>query len=301
MLHSNLTAAEKRKNFKTAINSGKTLQFPGAFNAVSAQLIQDYGFDGVYISGAVIAADLGLPDIGLTTATEVTTRAQQIARMTNLPTLADADTGFGEVLNLARTVQIFEDAGISAIHIEDQVNPKRCGHLDGKSVVGDEQAQQRIASAVKARRDPNFQIFARTDIRGVEGLEQAVARAKMLQAAGADAIFAEAMGNLDEFAAIRKAVDIPILANMTEFGKSELFTASELENIGVNIVIYPVSLLRLAMGAAERGLQTLKSEGSLKSEVSNMQTRSRLYELLDYENYQEFDNSVFNFKLGENQ
>ncbi len=301
MLHSNLTAAEKRKNFKTAINSGKILQFPGAFNAVSAQLIQDHGFDGVYISGAVIAADLGLPDIGLTTATEVTNRAQQIARMTDLPTLADADTGFGEVLNLARTVQIFEDAGISAIHIEDQVNPKRCGHLDGKSVVGDEQAQQRIASAVKARRDPNFQIFARTDIRGVEGLDQAVARAKMLQAAGADAIFAEAMANLDEFAAIRKAVDIPILANMTEFGKSELFTASELEKIGVNIVIYPVSLLRLAMGAAERGLQTLKAEGSLKSEVSNMQTRSRLYELLDYENYQEFDNSVFNFKLGENQ
>ncbi len=301
MLHSNLTAAEKRKNFKTAINSGKILQFPGAFNAVSAQLIQDHGFDGVYISGAVIAADLGLPDIGLTTATEVTNRAQQIARMTDLPTLADADTGFGEVLNLARTVQIFEDAGISAIHIEDQVNPKRCGHLDGKSVVGDEQAQQRIASAVKARRDPNFQIFARTDIRGVEGLDQAVARAKMLQAAGADAIFAEAMANLDEFAAIRKAVDIPILANMTELGKSELFTASELEKIGVNIVIYPVSLLRLAMGAAERGLQTLKADGSLKSEVSNMQTRSRLYELLDYENYQEFDNSVFNFKLGENQ
>jgi methylisocitrate lyase len=221
--------------------------------------------------------------------------------MTDLPTLADADTGFGEVLNLARTVQMFEDAGISAIHIEDQVNPKRCGHLDGKSVVGDEQAQQRIASAVKARRDPNFQIFARTDIRGVEGLDQAVARARMLQAAGADAIFAEAMANLDEFAAIRKAVDIPILANMTEFGKSELFTASELEKIGINIVIYPVSLLRLAMGAAERGLKTLKSEGSLKSEVSNMQTRSRLYELLDYENYQEFDNSVFNFKLGENQ
>ncbi|MFM1845406.1 MAG: hypothetical protein RI917_724 [Actinomycetota bacterium] len=301
MLHSNLTAAEKRKHFKTAINSGKILQFPGAFNAVSAQLIQDHGFDGVYISGAVIAADLGLPDIGLTTATEVTNRAQQIARMTDLPTLADADTGFGEVLNLARTVQMFEDAGISAIHIEDQVNPKRCGHLDGKSVVGDEQAQQRIASAVKARRDPNFQIFARTDIRGVEGLDQAVARAKLLQAAGADAIFAEAMANLDEFAAIRKAVDIPILANMTEFGKSELFTASELEKIGVNIVIYPVSLLRLAMGAAERGLQTLKSEGSLKSEVSNMQTRSRLYELLDYENYQEFDNSVFNFKLGDNQ
>ena len=301
MLHSNLTAEQKRKNFKQAINSGKALQFPGAFNAVSARLIQDHGFDGVYISGAVIAADLGLPDIGLTTATEVTSRAQQIARMTDLPTLADADTGFGEVLNLARTVQLFEDAGVSAIHIEDQVNPKRCGHLDGKSVVDDEQAQQRIASAAKARRDSNFQIFARTDIRGVEGLDQAVARAQLLQEAGADAIFAEAMANLDEFAAIRKAVDIPILANMTEFGKSELFSASELEKIGVNIVIYPVSLLRSAMGAAERALKTLKSEGTLKSEVPNMQTRSRLYELLDYENYQDFDNSIFNFKLTQDQ
>lgn len=301
MLHSNITAEQKRKNFKAAINSGKALQFPGAFNAVSAQLIQDHGFGGVYISGAVIAADLGLPDIGLTTASEVTGRAQQIARMTDLPTLADADTGFGEVLNLARTVQMFEDAGISAIHIEDQVNPKRCGHLDGKAVVGDEQAQQRIASAVKARRDPNFQIFARTDIRGVEGLDAAIARAKLLQEAGADAIFAEAMASLEEFAAIRKAVDIPILANMTEFGKSELFAVSELEKIGVNIVIYPVSLLRAAMGAAERALKILKADGSLKAEVDSMQTRSRLYELLDYKNYEAFDNSVFNFTLNKDQ
>ena len=301
MLHSQLTAEQKRKNFKTAINSGKTLQFPGAFNAVSAQLIQDHGFDGVYISGAVIAADLGLPDIGLTTASEVTGRAQQIARMTDLPTLADADTGFGEVLNLARTVQLFEDAGISAIHIEDQVNPKRCGHLDGKSVVGDEQAQQRIASAAKARRDPNFQIFARTDIRGVDGLDAAISRVKLLQEAGADAIFAEAMASLDEFSAIRKAVDIPILANMTEFGKSDLFTLTELQKVGVNIVIYPVSLLRAAMGAAERALVTLKKDGSLKAEVAAMQTRSRLYELLGYENYQDFDNSVFNFKLNKDQ
>lgn len=301
MLHSNITAEQKRKNFKAAINSGKALQFPGAFNAVSAQLIQEHGFDGVYISGAVIAADLGLPDIGLTTASEVTSRAQQIARMTDLPTLADADTGFGEALNLARTVQMFEDAGISAIHVEDQVNPKRCGHLDGKAVVGDEQAQQRIASAVKARRDSNFQIFARTDIRGVEGLDAAIVRAKLLQEAGADAIFAEAMASLEEFAAIRKAVDIPILANMTEFGKSDLFTVSELEKIGVNIVIYPVSLLRAAMGAAERALKTLKADGSLKAEVESMQTRSRLYELLDYKNYEAFDNSVFNFKLGKDQ
>jgi methylisocitrate lyase len=301
MLHSQLTAEQKRKNFKAAINSGKALQFPGAFNAVSAQLIQDHGFDGVYISGAVIAADLGLPDIGLTTASEVIGRAQQIARMTNLPTLADADTGFGEVLNLARTVQLFEDAGISAIHIEDQVNPKRCGHLDGKTVVGDEQAQQRIASAVKARRDPNFQIFARTDIRGVDGLDAAIARAKLLQEAGADAIFAEAMASLKEFSAIRKAVDIPILANMTEFGKSDLFTLTELQKVGVNIVIYPVSLLRVAMGAAERALISLKNQGTLQSEVSGMQTRSRLYELLDYEKYQDFDNSVFNFTLNKDQ
>ncbi|MBC7762014.1 MAG: methylisocitrate lyase [Candidatus Saccharibacteria bacterium] len=297
MLYSALTPAEKRANLRAALGSGKLQLVPGAFNPLSAKLIQDRGFDGVYISGAVIAADLGLPDIGLTTLTEVANRAKQISRMTDLPSLVDADTGFGEPMNVARTVQELEDAGVAGLHIEDQVNPKRCGHLDGKAVVDSATATKRIRAAVDARRDPNLLIMARTDIRAIDGLAVAIDRAKALVDAGADAIFPEAMVDLSEFAAIRAAIDVPILANMTEFGKSELFTTDQLAGVGINLVIYPVSLLRLAMGAAERGLDTIRREGSLTSEVPNMQTRARLYELLDYEAYNAFDTSVFNFTL----
>ena len=297
MLYSPVTPAEKRANFRAALSSGNLQLVPGAFNPLSAKLIQDRGFDGVYISGAVIAADLGLPDIGLTTLTEVANRAKQISRMTDLPALVDADTGFGEPMNVARTVQELEDAGVAGLHIEDQVNPKRCGHLDGKAVVDADTATKRIRAAVDARRDPNLLIMARTDIRAVDGLAMAIDRAKALADAGADAIFPEAMRDLAEFESIRAAVNVPILANMTEFGKSELFTNDQLAGVGVNLVIYPVSLLRLAMGAAERGLDTIRREGSLTSEVPNMQTRARLYELLDYEAYNAFDTSVFNFTL----
>ena len=299
MLYSTLTPAEKRANLRAALDSGKLQLVPGAFNPLSAKLIQDKGFDGVYISGAVIAADLGLPDIGLTTLTEVANRAKQISRMTDLPSLVDADTGFGEPMNVARTIQELEDAGVAGLHIEDQVNPKRCGHLDGKAVVDAATATKRIRAAVDARRDENLLIMARTDIRAIDGLAVAIDRAKALVDAGADAIFPEAMVDLSEFAAIRAAVDVPILANMTEFGKSELFTIDQLAGVGINLVIYPVSLLRLAMGAAERGLDTIRREGSLTSEVPNMQTRARLYELLDYEAYNAFDTSVFNFTLSE--
>jgi methylisocitrate lyase len=297
MLYSTVTPADKRAGFRARLASGELIRMPGAFNPLSAKLIQDKGFEGVYISGAVLSADLGLPDIGLTTLTEVASRGQQISRMTDLPTLIDADTGFGEPMNVARTVQTLEDAGVSGLHIEDQVNPKRCGHLDGKAVVDEDTALKRIRAAADARRDPNLLIMARTDIRAIDGLQAAIDRAKALVDAGADAIFPEAMADLGEFEAVRKAVDVPILANMTEFGKSELFTTTQLANIGVNIVIYPVSLLRLAMGAAERGLDALAAEGSLNSSVQHMQTRARLYELLDYEAYNAFDTSVFNFTL----
>jgi len=297
MLYAKTTPAEKRRILRDRLATGELLQFPGAFNPLSAKLIQEKGFDGVYISGAVLAADLGLPDIGLTTLTEVAGRSQQISRMTDLPSLVDADTGFGEPLNLARTVQTLEDAGVSAIHIEDQINPKRCGHLDGKAVVDQDTAVKRIASAVDARRDENLLIMARTDIRGVEDLPAAIDRAKRLVDAGADAIFPEAMKDLAEFEAMRKAVDVPILANMTEFGKSELFTKKQLADIGINIVIYPVSLLRLAMGAAMRGLDALQQDGNLQAVVPEMQTRAELYELLDYEAYNQFDSGIFNFNL----
>ncbi|UFS59205.1 methylisocitrate lyase [Subtercola endophyticus] len=297
MLYSSVTAADKRAALRAALATGELLRFPGAFNPLSAKLIEDKGFEGVYISGAVLAADLGLPDIGLTTLTEVAGRSQQIARMTNLPAIVDADTGFGEPMNVARTIQTLEDAGVAGLHIEDQVNPKRCGHLDGKAVVDVTTATKRLRAAADARRDPNLLLMARTDIRAIDGLDAAIDRAKALVDAGADAIFPEAMRDLSEFEAVRKAVDVPILANMTEFGKSELFSNQQLADVGVNIVIYPVSLLRLAMGAAERGLDTIVAEGSLNSQVQNMQTRARLYELLDYEAYNAFDTSVFNFEI----
>lgn len=297
MLYTSVSPAEKRARLRAALDSGELLRFPGAFNPLSAKLIHDKGFEGVYISGAVISADLGLPDIGLTTLHEVALRAQQISRMTDLPTLVDADTGFGEPMNVARTVQELEDAGVAGLHIEDQVNPKRCGHLDGKAVVDADTAVKRIRAAADARRDPNLLIMARTDIRAVDGLPAAIDRAKALVDAGADAIFPEAMRDLAEFEAVTNAVTVPVLANMTEFGKSELFTTAQLADVGVRIVIYPVSLLRLAMGAAERGLDTLVAEQTLQSTVKDMQTRARLYELLDYEAYNGFDTSVFNFTL----
>lgn len=301
MLHSKLTASEKRRAFREGLASGELLRMPGAFNPLSAKLIQDKGFEGVYVSGAVVSADLALPDIGLTTLTEVSQRAGQIARVTDLPTLVDADTGFGEPMNVARTVQVMEDAGVAGIHIEDQVNPKRCGHLDGKDVVDESTALKRIAAAVAGRRDPDFLIMARTDIRGVDGMAAAIDRAKALVDAGADAIFPEAMASLEEFAAMRAAVDVPILANMTEFGKSDLFTTRQLADVGVDLVIFPVSLLRLAMGAAERGLDTILAEGSLASRVPEMQTRARLYELVDYAGYASFDERVYTFDLAGNR
>jgi methylisocitrate lyase len=298
MLYDSVTPAQKRAAFRQRLATGELLQFPGAFNPLSAKLIEDRGFDGVYISGAVLSAELGLPDIGLTTLTEVAQRSRQISRLTALPALVDADTGFGEPMNVARTVQELEDAGVAGLHIEDQVNPKRCGHLDGKAVVDADTAVKRIRAAVDARRDPNLLVMARTDVRAIEGMAAAVDRAKALVDAGADAVFPEALTTLDEFAAMRAALDVPILANMTEFGKSELFTTRQLADVGVTIVIYPVTLLRSAMGAAERTLDTIRADGTQAAAVPTMQTRSRLYELLDYEGYTTFDSSVYDFTLG---
>lgn len=301
MLYAETPAHEKRRLLRERLATGELLRFPGAFNPLSARLIAEKGFDGVYISGAVLSADLGLPDIGLTTLSEVAGRGQQVARMTELPSIIDADTGFGEPMNVARTIQTLEDAGLAGMHIEDQINPKRCGHLDGKAVVDEQTAVKRIRAAVDARRDPNFMIMARTDIRalseGTQGLNAAIDRAKALVDAGADAIFPEAMRSLDEFAAMREAIDVPLLANMTEFGKSELFSSAQLADVGINIVIWPVSLLRIAMGAAGRALDTLNDEGHLGSRLGEMQHRADLYDLIDYEGYSHFDSNVFTFTI----
>ncbi|NEA30228.1 methylisocitrate lyase [Streptomyces sp. SID13031] len=292
-----MTAEQRRIALREGLASGRLLRFPGAFTALTARLIEERGFEGVYISGAVLAAERGLPDIGLTTLTEVTERGRDISALTTLPTFIDADTGFGEPMNVARTIQSLEAAGIAACHLEDQVNPKRCGHLDGKSVVGTDEMVRRIRAAVGARTDPNFVICARTDARAIEGLDATIDRAKAYVDAGADLIFPEALTDLNEFEVFRKAVGAPILANMTEFGKSELFTTKQLAAAGVSIVIYPVTLLRIAMGAIERALDSIDAVGTQTHLVPDMQTRTRLYDVLRYEEYSRFDESVFNFTI----
>jgi methylisocitrate lyase len=295
MLGATTTAAQRRVRFRELLNGSEIVQFPGAINPLTAQLIEQSGFEGVYISGGAFSAAQGLPDIGLTTLTEVVDHGRQIARVTNLPTFIDADTGGGAAMNVARTVQEFEDAGLSGIHLEDQVNPKRCGHLDGKEVVPTAEMVKRISAAAQGRRDENFVLCARTDARAGEGLDAAIDRAKAYADAGADMIFPEAMRDLGEFETFARALDVPILANMTEFGKSELFTTTQLADAGVRVVIYPVTTLRLAMGAITDGLRTIRAEGTQASVMDRMQTRADLYETIDYEAYNAFDSAVFNF------
>jgi methylisocitrate lyase len=305
MLSSSVTPAAKRVALRRALSGSELLTFPGAFTPLTARLIERKGFDGVYLSGAVMANELGLPDIGLTTLSEVAERSAQVARNTDLPVLVDADTGFGEPMNVARTVQTLEDAGVAALHIEDQVNPKRCGHLDGKQVVDEATAVGRIRAAVEARRDPGLVVMARTDVRGLDpseaGLTACIERCRALVDAGADAVFPEALTSLSEFAAVCEALDVPVLANMTEFGKSELFSHAQLRDAGVSIVIHPVSLLRIAMGAIDRSLDVLRHDGSLASVVPEMQTRAALYDLVDYPGYAQFDGDVYDFTLSTDQ
>lgn len=298
MLFPTLTAAEKRKHLREKLKGGKLLQFPGSFSPLVSMLIEKKGFDGVYISGSVLSNDLGYPDIGLTTLTEVAQRGRQIARTTSLPSIIDADTGWGEPMNVTRTIQELIELGLAGCHLEDQMNPKRCGHLDNKSVVSPDEMIKKIKAGVNGKKlDPNFLLIARTDARASEGLEKAIDRAKAYVDAGADMIFPEALQDEKEFEAMRKAVSVPLLANMTEFGKGKLYSKTELENLGYNLVIYPVTTLRLAMGATEKGLDIIKSTGSQNEAVPLMQTRQQLYDLTGYEAYNEFDQSIFNFKL----
>jgi methylisocitrate lyase len=302
LLGATSSAADKRAAFRAGLNSGRLQRFPGAFSPLVAKLVAEIGFEGVYVSGAVLSADLGLPDIGLTTLTEVTARGAQIASVTDLPTLIDADTGFGEPMNAARTITLLEDAGLAGCHLEDQVNPKRCGHLDGKAVVSTAEMVKRLRGAVAARRDSDFVICARTDAAGIEGVDTAIERARAYADAGADLIFTEALTGPADFEKFRAAVDIPLLANMTEFGKSELLSQSQLTDIGYNVVIYPVTTLRLAMYAVESGLREIDAKGTQSGLLGQMQHRSRLYELLRYADYNQFDDEIFNFKVkGPNQ
>lgn len=301
MIVNKKTPQQKRADFRAALNSGKLLEFPGAYNPMVAMMVEQYGYDGVYCSGAVMANSLGLPDIGLTTLTEVTQFAGNIAKVTSLPTIMDVDTGFGEVMNMVRTIQEVEYAGVAGCHLEDQVNPKRCGHLDGKQLVSRDEMVRKVRAAVDSRNDDNFIVIARTDARGVEGFDAAVDRAKAYVDAGADMIFPEAMKTQEEFEAFRKAINVPLLANMTEFGKSRLLTRTELENLGFNLVIYPVTTQRLAMYGVEQGLKAIKETGNADAVLDKMQTRSRLYEVLDYPSYNKYDESLYNFELTNEQ
>ncbi|EEI15934.1 MULTISPECIES: methylisocitrate lyase [Corynebacterium] len=290
------TPHERRQALRGSLTSPTITKLPGAFSPLVARLIEDIGgFEGVYVSGAVVANDLGLPDIGLTTLTEVANRSCQIARVTNLPVLVDADTGFGEPMSAARTVAEFEAAGVSALHLEDQVNPKRCGHLDGKEVVPRDLMLRRITAAVRERQDDAFVICARTDAAGIEGIDSAIERAKAYADAGADLIFTEALYSVADFEKFRAALDVPLLANMTEFGKTELIPAGKLEEIGYNAVIWPVTTFRTAMGQTEAMLREIKETGTQEGWLDRMQHRSRLYELVRYDEYNQFDQSVFTY------
>ncbi len=297
MLFATKTPEAKRAEFRAALASGRLLQFPGAHAPIVALLIEEQGFDGVYISGAALSAELGLPDIGLTTLDEVAGRGRQIARVTALPALIDADTGFGEAMNAARTIQEIEAAGLAGCHIEDQLSPKRCGHLDNKVIIDRDAMVRKVRAAADAKGDPNFLLMARTDAKASEGLDAAIDRAKAYVDAGADAIFPEALDTEAEFEAFRKAIEVPLLANITEIGKTPLLSARQLENLGYNVMIFPATTLRLAMKAIRDGLGTIKAEGTQAGIMDRMQTRQELYELLRYEDYNSFDQSVFNFRV----
>ncbi len=299
MLFTKKTATEKREAFRAILEDGKLHQVPGAFSPFVAQMIGRKGYEAVYIGGAMLTADLCLPDIGIATLSEFADRGEQIARVTDLPAFIDIDTGFGEPMSAARTVRMLEEKGLSGCHIEDQVMPKRCGHLDGKEIVETDIMVQRVRAAVDAKRDPNFVVIARSDARAVEGLDKAIDRMKAYVDAGADMIFPEAMKSEQEFEAVREAINVPILANMTEFGKSRLLTKKELEDLGFNLVIYPVTTFRLAMGEVERGLDHLKEAGDQNAILDRMQHRKTLYDYLRYEEYSKFDQDIFNFEVGD--
>ncbi len=299
MLFTTKTPTQKRADFRAMLADGRLHQFPGAFNPLCAQLIERKGFDGVYISGAVMSADLCLPDIGIATLEEFVTRGRQISRVTDLPAIIDIDTGFGEPMSAARSVRLMEEAGLAGCHIEDQVMPKRCGHLDGKEIVDTATMVQRIRAAADAKMDDNFCLIARSDARAVEGLDKAIDRMKAYIDAGADMLFPEAMKSEKEFEAVREAIGVPMLANMTEFGKSRLLNKTELEALGFNLVIYPVTTLRLAMGEVDRGLDAILRDGDQNGILDRMQHRRDLYDLLRYEDYNRFDKALFNFEVGD--
>ena len=284
--------SQKRIDFVNKLKSKKIIRAPGAYNPLTAKLIQEIGYDAVYVSGGVMANDLGFPDIGLTTIEDVSTRSYLISRVTDLPTIVDIDTGFK---SCKETIETFEEFGLTAVHLEDQIERKRCGHLDNKELISKDEMVKKIKDCVSARKDENFKIIARSDAKSVEGLDKMIDRCKAYIDAGAEIIFPEALKDEKDFEKVRKELSCFLLANMTEFGKSKLFNYKELENLGYNIVIYPVTTQRLAMKNVEDGLRDIYANGHQNNIIDKMQTRKRLYELVDYEKYSELDERIYNF------
>jgi len=283
---------EKRENFTQKLKSNKILRVPGAYNPLTAKIIEEIGYDAVYVSGAVMANDLGFPDIGLTSLEDVSTRSYLISRVTNLPTIVDIDTGFK---SCEKTIQTFENFGVAAVHLEDQIERKRCGHLENKELIPTDKMVEKIKECVKAKKDKNFKIIARSDANTVEGLDKMINRCKAYADAGAEIIFPEALANEKEFENVRKSLECYLLANMTEFGKTKLLNYKELENLGYNIVIYPVTTQRLAMKNVEDGLRVIFKDGHQNNIIDKMQTRKRLYEIVEYEKYNSLDEKIYNF------
>ncbi len=283
MTSTTITSTSKSKRLRELITKGAVIM-PGVPNAAMARQAERAGFEAVYASGAGMAnATAGVPDIGLLTLTEVAQLAGYIAKAVKIPAIVDADTGFGGAENVGRTIRELEAAGLAGCHIEDQEFPKRCGHLAGKSIVDVEEMVGKIKAAVGARRDPNFMIIARTDARGVEDFDRVVERAGEYLAAGADAIFPEALQSAEEFRDFAKEIDLPLLANMTEFGKSPLLTFEQLADFGYRMVIFPQSAFRVSMKASEKFFAALKKTGTQSDWIDKMQTRQELYDLLDYD------------------
>ena len=283
---------KKRVDFINKLATKKILRFPGAYNPLTAKLIEKIGYDGVYVSGGVMSNDLGYPDIGLTTLKDVSNRSNQIARITNLPTIVDIDTGFK---SCEETIKTFENFGIAAVHIEDQIERKRCGHLDNKELITKDEMIKKIQRCFISKKDNNFKIIARSDARNVEGLDKMIDRCKSYIDSGAEIIFPEALKDEKEFEIVRKSLNCYLLANMTEFGKSKLLNYKELESLGYNIVIYPVTTQRLAMKNVEDGLKAIFVDGHQNNIIDKMQTRKRLYDLVEYEKYNSLDEKIYNF------
>jgi methylisocitrate lyase len=271
----------------------QTIAVPGVFNALVARMAERLGFEALYLSGAALSATAGLPDIGLLTVTEFVAQARSITESCALPLLCDADTGFGEALNVERAVRLFEAAGAAGIQLEDQELPKRCGHLSGKKIVPAEAMASKVRAATVARGDADFVIVARTDARGVSGFDDAVRRARLYLAAGADAIFPEALESEAEFRSFAEAVKAPLVANMTEFGKSPLLDLATLGKLGYQMALYPVTAFRAALLAAQKTLQDIRAKGHQRDQVAQMLTRAELYDLLGYTGYEERDKKYF--------